>query len=48
MPATIDYELALTSEDLMRRASFSLGAATFQMDATHWNEPLAITVPEGH
>jgi len=48
MPDTIDYELHLTAEDLMRRVGFELGPVDAEMNATRWNEPVDIKVPAGH
>lgn len=47
MPETIDYELFLTEDDLIRRITFDLGPVSTEMDATDWNEPLEIKVPQG-
>lgn len=47
MPDTVDYELYLTTDDLMRRITFDLGPVDAEMNATRWNEPVDIEVPSG-
>lgn len=48
MPKTINYELFLTREDLMRRVVFSLSGIKAEMNLSSWNEPVDIKVPRGH
>lgn len=48
MPATVDYEVFLQRDDLMRRVRFDVMGVTAEVNATHWNEPVTIEVPAGH
>jgi hypothetical protein len=48
MPETITYELYLTANDLMRRATFEMGGIEAEMNATNWNEPVDIKAPSGN
>jgi len=45
MPETINYELFLTMEDLMRRVRFEMNGIKAEMNASNWNEPVDIKVP---
>lgn len=45
-PETITYELYLTDDDLMRRVGFDLSGVKMEMNATNWNEPVEIAVPD--
>ncbi|MBU2694357.1 hypothetical protein [Pimelobacter sp. 30-1] len=47
-PPTVDYELFLQRDDLMRRVRFDVLGAVAEMNATRWNEPVSIEVPAGH
>jgi len=48
VPETITYELYLTANDLMRRATFEMGGIEAEMNATNWNEPMDIKAPRGN
>lgn len=48
MPETLDYELFLTMDDLMRRIRFDVSGIKAEMNASHWNDPVDIKVPPGH
>lgn len=45
MPQTVTYELYLTANDLMRRATFEMGEIDGELNATNWNEPVDIQAP---
>jgi len=45
-PESIDYEVYVDEDDLVRRYEFTLDDSSGRMDAT-WNEPLEIEVPAG-
>lgn len=47
-PPTVDYELFLQRDDLMRRVRFDVLGVVAEMNATRWNEPVSIEVPAGH
>ena len=44
-PETIDYDVWLTEDDLMRRISFALGPMEAVVDATEWGEPVDVEKP---
>jgi hypothetical protein len=48
MPETINYDLSLTRDDLMRRVRFNMSGINAEMNASNWNEPVNIRAPPGH
>jgi hypothetical protein len=45
LPKTIDVDMWVTTDDLMRRVVVSLGTAAMQLDYTDWGQPVDISAP---
>ena len=45
MPETLDYDVWLTQDDLMRRVSFDLGPVKAEVNATDWGDPVNVEAP---
>ncbi|HET7736366.1 MAG TPA: hypothetical protein VFK52_10350 [Nocardioidaceae bacterium] len=45
LPETIDVDMWVTTDDLMRRVVVSLGTAAMQLDYTDWGKPVDISAP---
>lgn len=45
MPETLDYDVWLTQDDLMRRVAFAFGPVEAEVNATEWGESVDVEAP---